>query len=297
MPTLIQMKYFICLAENNSFTRAANKLNITQPPLSRAISAIEDEYGVKLFDRLPHSVEVTPKGKLLLDEFRVLLRKVENIKNNIQTEPVKKNIIKIGFTMCAAFSIIPIIYKNFTKDNPLIELKLVESTPLLLMDSLNNGDIDFVISFPEPHESSKSSMIIYKEPLELCIGDNFVKSKTLSVKNALELPLVIIPKKECPVLWNTIISWFHSRGINPKIGIEVKFQQTIVNLVSNGIGIAFLPKSIKKSLPENISLLKINEPPIIAQLLYWDEEHINKVNVIFIDYCKKHFETMCISTP
>lgn len=139
-PSLAQLRYFCELARVGHFGRAASRLHMSQPPLSRQIAALEKSLGTKLFERTPKGVVLTPAGQQLLEDSTEILRLVSQAKRNVGTAGRgESGNLTMGFTMCAAYSVVPSITRHYKKAFPEVDLRVRELMPNALETDLRDA--------------------------------------------------------------------------------------------------------------------------------------------------------------
>src|ERR1700749_4296542 len=148
-PSLNQLRYFRELASAGNFGRAAARLHMSQPPLSRQIAALEQEMGTELVVRTPKGATLTAAGQQLLTDTSEILRLVEQANRNAAaTGRGEAGRLSMGFTMCAAFSVVPDLTRRYQRAFPNVDFRVRELMPNALESGLKDGAIDIAISFP-----------------------------------------------------------------------------------------------------------------------------------------------------
>jgi DNA-binding transcriptional LysR family regulator len=148
-PSFNQLRYFCELAETGNFGRAADRLHMSQPPLSRQIAALEQELGTALFLRSPKGVALTAAGHQFLSDATEILRLVGQARRNAAaTGRGEAGRLTMGFTMCAAYSVVPDLTRRYQRAFPNVDLRVRELMPNDLESGLKDGVIDIAISFP-----------------------------------------------------------------------------------------------------------------------------------------------------
>ncbi len=284
-PTFNQLRYFCELAGTGNFGRAALRLHISQPPLSRQIAALERDLGIVLFERTTKGVSLTAAGQQFLADAREILRSVEQAQRNAAAAGRgEAGQLTLGFTMCAAYSIVPQLTRSFSKAFPKVDLRVRESMPNTLESDLKDGNIDIAISFPSHTSAEFETREIWREPLDLVLPERHPLARTRrpKVESLAKERFLIVPRSQVSSLYDSIVQRCRAAGFDPVIGLEVYLQQTIVNFVAEGLGVAFVPASMRRSRTKGAVFRQVSDPPVIDQILLWSARNKNPCVTNFI---------------
>lgn len=246
---LRHLRYFLAVAEELSFTRAAKKLGINQPPLSSQIRQLEKELGTQLFRRLTRGVELTDAGKLLMEESRIILQQVEQATLGVRRRgrgETGRVIVGISGTFFHS-RITRILREGKTRyPNLTIATEVAVSNTSLLVAWLRTGRIDVcVLSIPiEDSEGIAIEPIVDEDCVVVLPHDH-------ALANAGSVPLASLAKDKfvlfhrtfSPATYDSIFSACRRAGFNPKLEQEVPTMMTIIPLIAAGFGVAILPRS------------------------------------------------------
>jgi DNA-binding transcriptional LysR family regulator len=248
---LRQLRYFVTLAEELHFGRAAARLHMTQPPLSQTIQALESALGAPLFARTKRSVALTPAGAALLPEARRILQQTESLpKLARRVASGQSGLLSLSFVSTADYSVLPPLLREFRERCPQVQIELREATSDVQLEDLIEGRIDaglLIAAVPDKLRSELAYLTVLSEPLVLAApkgwkglrGQDAVRLKAVD-----EMPLIIFPRRIAPALHDAILGCYHAAGLTPRIGQEAIQMQTIVGLVSAGMGVALVPESV-----------------------------------------------------
>jgi len=284
------MRYFCELADAGNFGRAAERLHMSQPPLSRQIAALEQELGTPLLVRSPKGAALTAAGRQFLIDATEILRLVAQAKRNAAaTGRGEAGQLTMGFTMCAAYSIVPDLTHRYKRAFPKVDLRVRELMPNALKRDLKDGAIDVAISFPGDEGAQFKSRPLIREPLKLVLPERhpLAKSRKIRVEDLAHERFLIVPRAQVPSLYESIVQCCRAAGFDPAIGLEVYLQQTIVNFVAEGLGIAFVPASMQRSQIKGAVFRTLGSPPMIEQLLYWSPANSNPCLTGFLALSEK----------
>jgi DNA-binding transcriptional LysR family regulator len=222
--------------------------------------------------RTPKGVALTAAGSQFLSDATEILRLVAQAERNAAaTGRGEAGQLTMGFTMCAAYSVVPELTRRYKRAFPKVDLRVRELMPNALEDDLRNGVIDIAISFPGSEGSRFKTRPLLREPLSLVLPERhpLAQARKVAVKDLAEERFLIVPHDQASSLHQSIVQCCRAAGFDPIIGLEVYLQQTIVNFVAEGLGIAFVPASMQRSQIKGAVFRKVDNPPTIDQLLYW----------------------------
>jgi len=281
---LRQLRYFVTVAEELHFGRAAARLHMTQPPLSQTIAALEESLGAPLFLRTRRQVELTPAGAALLPEARRLLEQSAALPELVRRAAAgESGRLALSFVTPADYSVLPPLLRDYSAAFPKVELVLQEATTDVQVDELLHGRIDCGLLIP-PLADKVQDLLDYtsvlEEPLVLCAPSGVLPDdgKPVELHALPSLPLIIFPRKSAPSLYDAILRCFHDAGITPTIGQEAIQMQTIVSLVSAGMGLALVPQSVSNLLRPGVEYRALANPtPLVELGLAWRRDNASPV--------------------
>jgi DNA-binding transcriptional LysR family regulator len=249
---LRHLRYFVAVAEELSFGRAALRLHIAQPPLSRQIRDLEREVGAPLFDRGSRGVALTAAGRAFLPEARLTLAQAERAQRSAQRAAQgETGRLRVGFVEAATHSgILPDVLGFFRMHLPAIGLSLLEMDSLQQAEALREGRIDLglVGSVPPDADRWLQAEPVYGDPLVLAVpaAHALAGRKRFSLGDLATESFVLVPRYASPVLHDDIIARCRDAGFSPRVSQEAAGWHTMVSLISAGVGIAFVPQSLAR---------------------------------------------------
>ena len=253
---LRHLRYYVAVAEELHFGRAAERLGIAQPPLSRQIRDLEREIGVELFQRVPRGVELTAAGIAFLPEARLTLAQADRSQRSAQRAARgETGRLRVGFVEAATHSgILPDVLSFFRVHLPSVGLSLLELDTPLQAEALRDGRIDVGILHSPPLDADRWLHVqeIHAEPVVLAIP----KSHRLAGRSRLTLgwlaaePFVLFPRHIGPTLHDAIIARCRAAGFSPRVVQEAAGWHTLASLVGAGVGVGFVPRSLA-SFPQH----------------------------------------------
>lgn len=292
---LRQLRYFVTVAEEMHFGRAALRLHMTQPPLSQAIQALEAILGVQLFRRTSRSVALTPAGIALLPEAQRILQQTAALPDLMRRAASgASGRLSLAFVSTADYSVLPPFLREFRATYPGVEIDLREATTDLQLDDLLQGRIDVGLLIPPIPDKAKLQLDylpVLSEPLILAApkGLKALRGKQSVTLQALaELPLIIFPRRIAPAFHDAILACYRDAGLTPHIGQEAIQMQTIIGLVSAGMGIALVPQSVSNLKRPGVDYKALaNKTPLVETGLAWRRDNASPVLHAFLELLRK----------
>jgi DNA-binding transcriptional LysR family regulator len=280
------LRYFVTLAETRHFGRAAARLNLSQPPLSRQLAALEASLGVTLVERSPRSVTLTAAGERFYADAKAILAAVEQAVSNAQAAAQgDAGKLAIGFTMCAAYNVVPGYARAFGAAFPEVALRLREVVSNDLAEQVLAGHIDAAIMFPTIPDKGLATRTILSEPLCVALSRSHPRSRArrLKIAQLAGEPFVLASEDVAPTLRATIVEHCRSGGFEPDIRFEVQLQQTVLSLVDEGVGVALVPASMRKAQLAGVVFRPLVDSPLIEQVLAWSPANRNPCLARFLE--------------
>jgi DNA-binding transcriptional LysR family regulator len=242
-------RQFLSVAEELHFGRAAARLHMTQPPLTQAIAQLEGLLGVRLFERTKRSVQLTPAGSALVPEVRDLLARAAALPAQaLAAASGESGRLRLAFVSTAGFSLLPEWVQAFRARHPRIQMELIEATGDVQLQMFEQGGIDagFMLHSPGFTPAVLAHCQLWIEPLVVALPAQhpLAAVPALRLRDVLQAPLVIFPRRIVPSLHDAIFGLYHAAGRLPEVAQEAIQMQTIVNLVSAGLGVAWVPYSV-----------------------------------------------------
>lgn len=259
---LRHLKYFTTVAAEGSFSRAAEKLNIAQPPLSRQIQQLEEELGVRLLDRA-RPLTLTEPGRYLFEQARQVLQRVDEMK--AMTQRIAKGMVlqfNIGFVASALYDSLPALIRSFRILVPGAEVQLLEMTTLEQVAALKDGRIDVGFGRLRFDDDMIMRQVLREETLCVAVprGHPLADREKLRLFETANEPLVIYPKSPRPSYADQVLSFYREIDVVPVIGMEARELQTALGLVAAGGGICVVPASVRRLGRADVQFIELDEP-------------------------------------
>lgn len=273
---LRHLRYFVALAEELHFTRAAERLGIAQPPLSQQIQSLEEMLGSKLFLRRP-AVKLTASGEALLQVARRTLAQAERGLEDVRRAGRGEGgTLQIGFATSTLLGPLPDIIRSYRKLYPEVRLSLTELSTAEQQRALDKGHIEVGFMREPFADQSLTRVTIFGEPFALVLPPHHPLTESAGEIDLAQVagePFVHFPREVAPTLYDQVMKLCRDAGFTPQVSQEASEWLTIVGLVEVGLGVSLVPSSFRKlgwGAVEYRSLRKVKEQTTIA-LCYKNE--------------------------
>ncbi|AFU13067.1 LysR family transcriptional regulator [Bacillus thuringiensis serovar shandongiensis] len=287
---LRQLEYFLAVSKELHFTKAAEKLNISQPSLSQQIRALEHEVGMPLFDRIGKKISLTEAGKILLSHSKTIFHEVEQARSAIQDlNGLQYGSLTIGSLLTVVNYLLPPTLLHFNTLYPNIELSVLGLRTGEIREKLLQNELDIGITFLPVQDKEIVSIPLYKSELTLVIpiGHPLSELDHVSIKELQNYPLILLPKNF--YLTELLTTYCQNFSFKPKPILEISTMESLIQMVSKGMGITVLPKPYIDFLQnENIQAIKIEDPTptIDIGLIYRKDKYMCAATREFIEQLK-----------
>jgi DNA-binding transcriptional LysR family regulator len=270
MMDLRLLRYFVSVAEEGNFNRAAERLHIAQPPLSRAIQQLEAHIGAPLLERSMRPLRLTDIGKLLYAQALQVLRRMEDVEALVKSAAVsKRRQFVIGFVASTIYARLPELIREFRKEAQNVELVLVESTTLEQIAALKEGRIDVGFGRIRFEDPAVRRIILRDEKLIAAFPVDHPLARQegpVSLRELAEEPQILYPRMPRPSYADQVISLFRDYAVEPRIVHEARELQIAIGLVAAEEGMAIIPESVRRARSHDVAFRELVEPatsPII----------------------------------
>jgi DNA-binding transcriptional LysR family regulator len=244
-----RLRYFVAVAEELHFGRAARRLNLSQPPLSVQIRELEREIGAPLLLRSQRRVELTPAGRVLLDEARRLIAQTDSaVALTRRAARGEIGHLSIGFVSTADYSLLPPLVRRFRARHPDVALTLRELTGDRQLALLAGGELDLGLAIAPSAADGLTMRPVLREPLiaALPARHRLARTRRIATRSLARDGFVLFPRVLAPGLHDLVIARCQADGFAPRIAQEAIQMQTILGLVAAGLGVALVPACMAK---------------------------------------------------
>jgi DNA-binding transcriptional LysR family regulator len=271
---LRMLRQFVVLAEELHFGRAAQRLHMTQPPLSAAIRRLEDAWGVRLFCRTQRSVKLSAAGAGLLPQARALLRDADALAQAAHAvQAGRRGRLRLGFVSTIGYGPLPQWLDAFRRAWPEVELHLREATFDVQMTAFEADELDlgFVIHAPGDAPHGFQALCVSRDRLALALPETHpLSAGGLEWVQALTEPLMLFPRRVAPSLFDHLMAFYRAHGVQARLSQEANQTHTLINLVSVGMGLTWVPEPVVQLQRPGVVFRRLGEQaPWCETSLIW----------------------------
>ncbi|MQA87121.1 MAG: LysR family transcriptional regulator [Streptosporangiales bacterium] len=273
---LRHLRYFVAVADELHFGRAAERLHIVQPALSKQISALEKDLGVQLFERTKRRVCLTEAGAIFLEEAREVLAQAGLAAERARSAARgQRGVLTIGFITPALISVLPPALRAYRQRYPDVRLVLRESPNRPAVQGVLDNQFHLAFIRLPIEDTSLCCETVLEEPVVLAVPDDheLAEMEEIPLAALADEPFVMIPRSQEPVLYDYNVAMCLDAGFSPRIVHEANTTLVAVGLVAGGIGIAFVPASTQQIVRPGLVYRRIRQPtPLFRLGVVWQPD-------------------------
>jgi DNA-binding transcriptional LysR family regulator len=271
--TLSQLENFIVLAEELNFGRAARRLNISQPPLTRQIKALEGELGALLFHRNKRKVELTEAGAFLLRDARALLDQLRMMQENVRLAARGEGgHLSVAFEGVAVYDLIPRSIKAFQDKYPAVSVTLHDINSGDQVKALHQGRIAAGFVSGRVRDRQVMNETVLSEPVTLALPAShpLSKEKVVRLKSLSGDPILMCPRHHNPAMYDQLVALCRRAGFSPRIVHQPAEMQLVLGFIASGLGVAIVPAALQKFRRPDVVYRPMSPagPPTELSLIY-----------------------------
>jgi DNA-binding transcriptional LysR family regulator len=260
---LRQLRYFVTVASERNFTRAAERLHMAQPPLSRQIQQLEAELGMALFNREARPLTLTPMGHLFLEQANQVLARVDALRSMMAGAALTtRRRFVMGYVASTIYARLPALIRQFRKAAPEVDLHLVEVGSLEQVAALKDGKIDVGFGRIRFEDAAVRRTVLREEKLVLAVAIEHPLAQgsgPVSLAEIARHPQILYPSAPRPSYADQVLSHFQDQGLAPPIAHEARELQIAIGLVAAEEGVCVVPESVRKSRVDDVCYRDIAE--------------------------------------
>lgn len=267
---LTRLRYFLMVAEELHFSRAAERLHMAQPPLSQQIRELERELGMRLFERTTRRVTLTEAGRMLQVEGRRLVRDADGLTRRMNGLRLgEAGVLRLAFVDSASYSVMPKLVRSHRSRWPMMTYELTSMSSDQQHAALAAGQIDVGIARTAGPSATMRSVTVLNEPLMVAVGPDhrLARQKSTSVRQLAAEAFVGFDRHVSPSLHAELRAFFASEGVTYDPTIEATEYTTVLGLVASGQGIAVVPACVGAFQPAGLRYLDLRHPRAKSSLI------------------------------
>ena len=297
---LRRLRYFVVVAEELNFSRAAERLHMAQPSLSSQIKQLENGLGVRLFDRTGRGVLLTDAGRVLLEEARRVFMRLEQTARMVKrvgTGEVGR--LSLGFVPSTTNGVLLPILNEFHKRFPDVEVSLHEANPDEVVRRLHGKQIDVGFFYLPFEDVALNSRPISREPLVVALPSThpLAHEHEIDIRTLADEAFILPMRYRMPGLYGQVTEVCHQAGFSPRaVQKDVWLMQTIVGLVAGGIGVAFVPASLRNLHTKDVVYKMVRDAsPTVGMGVVWRRGDPSAILRLFLDHMPTEQEVLQIA--
>ena len=246
---LRHLRYFIAVAEELHFGRAARRLRLAQPPLSQQIRSLEEKLGLRLFHRTSRRVELTAEGAAFLDHARLALLHADRaLEFGRSAARGEAGHIAIGFVTSAVYNMVPDILREFHRVRPQVRIRCFEMNPEEQLTALRHHKLDVAFVRTPVHDEDFASLHLSRESVVLACSveaEGEVSTRPVRLADYAHEEFIMLPRTLAPLYHDLVVSACQRAGFQPRFNQEAGEWQTALALVAAGLGVMLVPQSLR----------------------------------------------------
>jgi DNA-binding transcriptional LysR family regulator len=268
---LRHLRYFVAVAEERNFTRAAERLHIAQPPLSRQMQQLEETLGVELIEKGSRPLRLTEAGQFFLAHAKPLLDQVRDLKTMTQRVGKLERTLSVGFVASTLYGLLPDIIRRYCERHPEVDVTLHEMTTVEQLKALKEGRIDVGFGRLKSEDASIRRILLREERMIVALSPGHRLAEREGGVRLMELvnePLLVYPKAPRPSFADQVLAAFNEANLTPDHVTEVRELQIAMGLVAAGQGISIVPESVQGMQHRNVMYRKLEDKHAYSPILF-----------------------------
>jgi DNA-binding transcriptional LysR family regulator len=260
---LRQLRHFVAVADEANISRAAQKLFLTQPALSRQIKALEDEIGQCLLERQAHSIRLTAAGEALVREARELLRQAEQMVERVRAAGQSVR-LRVGYAPSLASGLLSVAVENFAQKHPHARVELFDLSTKEMLAGLENETLDVALTVAmerDGHGLKWTPLVRVNWQLAVNRQHALARRPSVTPEEVARESLLVFCQRDYPEYWEIITGWLREHRQRPAIAGEYDGVNSLLSAVESGLGVAVVTTSTARLVPERVRLKALSAAP------------------------------------
>jgi DNA-binding transcriptional LysR family regulator len=295
VPELRHLRYFVAVAEELNFSRAAERLHMAQPPLSVAIRQLEQELGAELFQRSTREVTLTEPGRALLEGARRTLAEADRaVASAKRTAAGELGRLRLAFSWSVRFETLPALGKAFRARRPDVELLAQETWNAQMLPALRSGAVDVALALCPDPSPELAEEVIRREPVVAILPANHALAgeEAIPLRSLAEESFVFFPRELAPRLHDVLVALCRRSGFEPKMSSGSFHTGWDVGILSDAPVVAVAPRSVSSRLSDGLVAVPLSEPADrLETALLWRQGDSSPARVAFRSVARSVFDT------
>lgn len=300
MLELRHLRYFVAVAEELNFSRAAERLHMAQPPLSAAIRQLEQELGTELLSRTTREVRLTEAGRTFLAGAYRTLAELERARSDTKRAAAGEvGQLRVGFSWSARFETLPAIGRSFRLSHPDVSLLTEEMWNARMLPALRSGQIDVAISLCPEIAGEFSYQTIRSEPVLALLAEShpLADKPELALRDLADERWLMFPRELAPRLYDALVNLCRQAGFEPLPSGDSFHSGWELKILTDFEAAALAPTSVALELPEGIAAIPVADAQdLLDTALVWRTDDPSRANRAFRDAAQKVFQTAAAHT-
>ncbi|AUL48240.1 LysR family transcriptional regulator [Bordetella trematum] len=291
------LRYFIAVAEERHFSRAAQRLHISQPPLSYAIRQLEDQLGVRLLERSSRHVALTPAGQVLYGQALALLRQAEEVGLLVQrVDAGLQGRCRIGFVGSMLYRGLPDVLAALRAAMPGVEQVLQELNSNDQIEALRRGELDLGFVHANPLPPEVRGLDLMAEPFVVCLPQSHPMAgrRKVDLRELAKEDFIFFAREASPSYYETVLSLCVGAGFYPAVRHEVRHWLSVCALVSQGLGVSIVPACMIRSRLAGTRFLNFDHEARSRSQLIWPAQQATPLAARTLEIVRRHFASLGI---
>jgi LysR family transcriptional regulator, benzoate and cis,cis-muconate-responsive activator of ben and cat genes len=260
---LRQLRYFVAVAEDGNISRAAKRIFLTQPALSRQIKALEEEIGQCLLERQAHSIRLTPAGEALLREARELLQHAEQVIERVRGSGHGLR-LRVGYAPSLAAGILSVAVGNFTQTHPNVHVELRDLSTAEMLAGLESEELDVALCVGQQRQTAGLNWTsLASAPWRLAVSakNPLARRSRVTPQDVAAQPLLVYRQRDYPEYWETVTGWLRKHRQHPQVAGEYGGAEDLMAAVESCLGVALVTTQMARLFPQRARLLTLSAAP------------------------------------